>query len=66
MSDQPARVTIAVDALGGDAGATVVLPGVAAALSEDPNLEVLLCGPADIVEPFAAQHDRCEAVPCTE
>lgn len=63
MSD---TITIAVDALGGDAGPSVVLPGVAAALESDPSLRVLLCGPADVVEPFAAGHDRCEAVACTE
>ncbi|WP_058985482.1 phosphate acyltransferase PlsX [Hugonella massiliensis] len=59
-------VTIAVDAIGGDAGASVVLPGVEAALAADTDLAVLLCGPADVVEPFAAAHDRCEAVVCTE
>ena len=58
--------TIAVDAIGGDAGASVVLPGVEAALAADTDLAVLLCGPADVVEPFAAAHDRCEAVVCTE
>ena len=63
MSD---TVTIAVDAIGGDAGASVVLPGVEAALAADTDLAVLLCGPADVVEPFAAAHDRCEAVVCTE
>ncbi len=59
-------ITIAVDALGGDFGPSVVLPGVAAALAEEPDLQVLLCGPEDVVVPFAAEHDRCEAVPCTE
>lgn len=60
------RVTIAVDALGGDFGPSVVLPGVAAALEEDRGLQVLLCGPEGVVVPFAAAHDRCEAVPCAE
>lgn len=59
-------IAIAVDALGGDFGPSVVLPGVAAALGEDPDLRVLLCGPEDVVVPFAASHERCEAVPCTE
>jgi glycerol-3-phosphate acyltransferase PlsX len=59
-------VSIAVDALGGDAGPSVVLPGVAAALACDGDLEVLLCGPADVVEPFACEHDRCVPVVCTE
>ena len=38
---------IAVDAVGGDFGAPVVLEGVEMALAEDPNLEVVICGPAD-------------------
>ena len=59
-------VTIAVDALGGDAGASVVLPGVEAALSEDASLSVLLCGPEEVVVPFCASHERCEAVVTTE
>lgn len=57
---------IAVDAVGGDFGAPVVLEGVEMALAEDPNLEVVICGPADVVEPFAQSHDRCIAQPCTE
>ena len=57
---------IAVDAVGGDFGAPVVLEGVEMALAEDPNLEVVICGPADAVEPFALSHDRCIAQPCTE
>ena len=52
---------IAVDAIGGDFGAPVVLEGVEMALAEDPNLEVVICGPADAVEPFAQSHDRCIA-----
>lgn len=57
---------IAVDAIGGDFGAPVVLEGVEMALAEDPNLEVVICGPADAVEPFAQSHDRCIAQTCTE
>lgn len=60
------KTIIAVDAVGGDEGADVVLPGVEAALAQDADVEVLLCGPAEVVEPFAAAHDRCTAVPCTE
>ena len=41
------KMMIAVDAVGGDFGAPVVLEGVEMALAEDPNLEVLICGPAD-------------------
>ncbi len=59
-------ISIAVDALGGDFGPSVVLPGVEAALAAEPQLQVLLCGPEDVVVPFAESHERCEAVPCTE
>ena len=59
-------VVIAVDAMGGDKAPQVVLDGVADALSEDEHLAVILCGAADVVEPFAASHERCEAHPCTE
>ena len=59
-------ITIAVDAVGGDAGAKVVLPGVERALEQREDLLVALCGPAEVVEPFAQSHERCEAVPCTE
>lgn len=55
------NVTIAVDAMGGDNAPEVVLEGVAAALAVDEGLTVILCGPADVVEPFAAQHARCRA-----
>lgn len=59
-------ITIAVDALGGDFGPSVVLPGVEAALAQQQDIKVLLCGPEDVVVPFAEAHDRCEAVPCTQ
>lgn len=60
------KVVIAVDVLGGDAGAQVVLPGIEAALSADANLEIIACGPAEVVEPFAAKHDRVRAQVTTE
>ena len=60
------KVTISVDALGGDHAPDVVLEGVAQALAEDLDLSVILCGPADVVEPFAADHDRCTARATTE
>ena len=59
-------VTIAVDAMGGDNAPSVVLDGVAAALAEDENLQVVLVGPADVVEPFASSHNRCTARVATE
>ncbi len=60
------RVVIAVDVLGGDVGQTVVLPGIEQALAADPDLEVIACGPAEVVEPFAQQHDRVRAQATTE
>jgi len=60
------NVTIAVDAMGGDNAPSVVLDGVAAALTEDENLQVVLVGPADVVEPFASTHNRCTAAVATE
>lgn len=63
MSD---KVTISVDALGGDNAPTVVLDGVEAALADDADLSVVLCGPAEVVEPFASAHERCVAYATTE
>lgn len=63
MSD---KVTITVDAMGGDNAPQVVLEGVADALAADARLSVVLCGPAEIVNPFAAMHERCEAQVTTQ
>ncbi len=59
-------VTLAVDACGGDNAPDVVLNGVAEALATDEKLNVMLCGPSDVVEGFAASHDRCRPVVATE
>jgi len=58
--------TIAVDAMGGDFAPEAVLEGVASALAADPSLRVILVGGAEVVEPFALAHDRCEAVATTQ
>lgn len=63
MSD---KVTIAVDAMGGDNAPDAVLEGVAAALAADVDLTVVLCGSPEVVEPFAASHERCVPQPTTE
>ncbi len=63
MSNQ---VTIAVDVLGGDFGPKVVLPGIEHALEADNELTVIACGPASVVEPFAAKHERVVAQVTTE
>lgn len=59
-------VTIAVDAMGGDHAPGVVLEGVASALEKDEKLQVILVGPAEVVEPFASSHARCVAQPAAE
>lgn len=60
------KVIIAVDAHGGDNAPDVVLEGVSRALSQDPDLEVLLCGLPSVVEPFASEHDRCSTEPASQ
>lgn len=60
------HVTIAVDAMGGDNAPSVVLAGCELALAQDPDLDIILCGPADVVESFAAAHERCEAAVATQ
>ncbi len=59
-------IRLVVDAMGGDNAPEVVLEGTAAALAANPQLEVVLTGPAEVVEPFAAQHERAHAHPTTE
>lgn len=55
-----------VDAMGGDNAPGVVLEGVELALKESPDINIILTGPADVVEPFADAHERCEAHATTE
>jgi glycerol-3-phosphate acyltransferase PlsX len=62
MTDE--LVTIAVDAMGGDHAPSVVTSGVLAALESDPQLRVLLVGPAAVVEPLRSA--RCQPVVATE
>ena len=58
--------TICVDVMGADKEPAVLLEGVAQALSADPELEVLVAGAAEVVEPFAASHERARALVTTE
>lgn len=64
--DDTASVRVVVDAVGGDEPPEVVLAGIEAALAADTQLHVVACGPAEVVEPFAATHERCEAQACTQ
>lgn len=58
--------TICVDVMGADKEPAVLLEGVAQALAADADLEVLVAGAADVVEPFAASHERARALVTTE
>lgn len=58
--------TICVDVMGADKEPAVLLEGVEGALADDPQLEVLLAGSAEVVEPFCEKHDRAHALVCTE
>ena len=58
--------TICVDVMGADKEPAVLLEGVAQALEDDSDLEVLVAGDADVVEPFAASHSRARALVTTQ
>ncbi len=58
--------TICVDVMGADKEPEVLLEGVAQALADDPKLEVFVAGAAEVVEPFAAAHERARALVTTE
>jgi glycerol-3-phosphate acyltransferase PlsX len=50
----PHKVRIALDAMGGDHGPSVVVPGAELSLGRHPNLEFLLFGDRAVVEPLVA------------
>jgi glycerol-3-phosphate acyltransferase PlsX len=54
----PQKVRIALDAMGGDQGAAVVVPGAELSLSRHPDTEFLLFGDRAIVEPLLAGRPR--------
>jgi glycerol-3-phosphate acyltransferase PlsX len=58
----PQKVRIALDAMGGDLGASVVVPGAAIALSQHPDAEFLLFGDRAQIEPVLAKHPALKAV----
>ncbi|MDR1774883.1 MAG: phosphate acyltransferase PlsX [Actinomycetes bacterium] len=66
MAQNTSRTIIAVDALGGDFAPQVVLDGAELALQRDADIQILMVGPADTVEPFAANHTRVRAIPTTQ
>src|SRR5205814_6432184 len=52
---------IALDAMGGDHGPAVVVPGAELSLTRHPNLEFILFGNRNAVEPLLAAHPRLQA-----
>jgi phosphate acyltransferase len=57
----PQKVRIALDAMGGDVGASVVVPGAAISLSRHPDTEFLLIGKRDLIEAELANHPKLKA-----
>jgi glycerol-3-phosphate acyltransferase PlsX len=57
----PQKVRIALDAMGGDVGASVVVPGAAISLSRHPGTEFLLFGKRDLIEPQLDRHPTLKA-----
>ena len=58
----PQKVRIALDAMGGDVGASVVIPGAAISLSRHPDTEFLLFGERGLIEAQLAKHPAMKAV----
>ena len=57
----PQKVRIALDAMGGDVGASVVIPGAAISLTRNPDTEFLLFGDAALIEAQLAHHPALKA-----
>src|SRR5471030_2490358 len=58
MSD---KVRIAIDAMGGDHGASVLLPGADISLTRHPDIEYLLFGDRAVLEPLLEGLPRLKA-----
>src|SRR5260370_35787063 len=57
----PQKVRIALDAMGGDLGSSVVIPGAASALARHPDAEFLLFGDSTQIEAQLAHHPALKA-----
>src|ERR1700686_2569844 len=58
----PHKVRIALDAMGGDHGASVVVPGAEVSLGRHPDMAFVRLGDRAIVEPLAASRPGLKAV----
>jgi phosphate acyltransferase len=57
----PNKVRIALDAMGGDHGPSVVIPGAELSLARHPEAQLLLFGDAAQIEPLLDKHPRVKA-----
>jgi phosphate acyltransferase len=57
----PQKVRIALDAMGGDVGASVVIPGAAIALKRHPDTEFLLYGDSALIDEQLARYPALKA-----
>jgi len=57
----PHKVRIALDAMGGDVGAAVIIPGAALSLARHPDTEFLLFGDSALINPQLAAHPALKA-----
>ena len=56
----PEKVRIALDAMGGDDGASVVVPGAALSLERRPDIEFILFGDEAVLAPLLARHSALQ------
>jgi glycerol-3-phosphate acyltransferase PlsX len=56
LGSMSTSVRIALDAMGGDHGPSVVIPGAAHALKTRPDIQFLLFGDEAKLAPYLAQH----------
>ena len=57
----PQKVRIALDAMGGDVGASVVIPGAAISLNRHPDTEFLLYGDSKLIDEQLAKYPALKA-----
>ncbi|MEA2916911.1 MAG: phosphate acyltransferase, partial [Bradyrhizobium sp.] len=57
----PQKVRIALDAMGGDVGASVVITGAAISLTRHPGTEFLLFGDRALIDPELTKHPALKA-----
>jgi glycerol-3-phosphate acyltransferase PlsX len=58
MNSSNGSITIAVDAMGGDHGPSITVPGSLAALRSEPSLRVVLVGIPEQIEPLLRDHSK--------